>query len=199
MASSFIPALRLKALTPLYDRLVSHTPFDIRTKGDMLDHVRVDDARDFLDFGCGTGTLAMLLKQGEPSVRVTGIDVNPAVLSLARRKAASAGLDVRFDRYDGARLPYGDHTFDRVLSSYVFHHLDDTTKMAALQEFVRILRPGGELYLMDFDRAESPVLRAVFNAIRLLDGNGATRANARGILRSMVARAGFAAVNEVAR
>lgn len=199
MIPSFVPALRLKLLTPLFDPFMSVAMSDIGIKKDLLGRARLGGARDVLDFGCGTGTLALLVKQSCPRAQVKGLDVDEIVIGAARRKAAAGGLRVDLDRYEGGRFPYADASFDRVLSSFVFHHLDDMRKKTALREIRRVLRPAGELYLVDFDRSKNLFLRLIFSAVRLLDGRRQTRANASGLLRVMVAAAGFAPVEEMAR
>ena len=199
MRPSFVPALRLKLLTPLFDPFMSFAMSDINIKKDLMGRARLDGARDVLDFGCGTGTLALLVKQGYPPAHVRGLDVDEIMIGAARRKAVAHGLPVHLDQYEGGRFPYPDASFDRVLSSFVFHHLDDLSKKTALREIRRVLRPAGELYLVDFDRSKNLLLRVIFSAVRLLDGRRQTRANALGLLRVMVATAGFESVEEVAR
>jgi ubiquinone/menaquinone biosynthesis C-methylase UbiE len=78
------------------------------------------------------------------------MDPDPRALARAARKARRAGVAVRFDRGFAGALPYPDASFDRVLSSFMFHHLDLAEKQRALREVVRVLRPGGSLHLLDF-------------------------------------------------
>jgi ubiquinone/menaquinone biosynthesis C-methylase UbiE len=172
---------------------------DTGIKKDLVRRARLGGAKEVLDFGCGTGTLAILVKQSHPHAMVFGLDVDKAVLAAARRKAAAGGFRVHLDSYDGDGFPYADGSFDRVLSSFVFHHLENGRKKAALREIRRVLRPEGEFYLVDFDRSKNPLLRLVFSAVRLLDGRRQTRANASGLLRPMVVAAGFARVEELVR
>lgn len=77
-----------------------------------------------LDLGCGSGTMAALIKQQHPQVSVIGLDGDPAILALARTKARGAGLDIRFDEGLSYALPYAQAEFDVVFSSLCFHHLD---------------------------------------------------------------------------
>jgi ubiquinone/menaquinone biosynthesis C-methylase UbiE len=64
---------------------------------------------------------------------------------------ARAGLEVRLDRGFADRLPYADGSVDRVLSSFMLHHLPGEQKLDALREVHRVLAPGGSLHLLDFD------------------------------------------------
>jgi ubiquinone/menaquinone biosynthesis C-methylase UbiE len=199
MSRSFVPALRFSFLTPIFDPFISVFMSETRIKQDLVKQARLNDAKDILDFGCGTATLTILIKRRSPDARVRGLDVDEAILAKAGRKAAAAGADVRFDCYDGGRFPYGNGSFDRVVTCLVLHHLDDTGKKSALREIARILRPAGELFIVDFDRSRSMVLRIMFRAIRLIDGRRNTRANASGAIRRMMSAAGFERVEELAR
>jgi ubiquinone/menaquinone biosynthesis C-methylase UbiE len=102
-------------------------------------------ARDALDIGCGTGFLSLeLAGRGH---RVTGIDFAPAMLTLAKQKAAQAGADIRFDEGDAEQLPYPPGRFDLVISRHVLWTLPHPE--AAIDEWKRVLRPGGRIAVID--------------------------------------------------
>jgi len=97
--------------------------------------------RRILDAGCGSGPLAeALLAKG---ASVTGIDVSPAMVDLARRRL---GPDADLHIADlGEALPFPDDTFDDVVCSLALHYLEDWS--APLAELRRVLVPGGRLLL----------------------------------------------------
>lgn len=100
---------------------------------------------DALDVGCGTGFLTLeLASRGH---RASGIDFAPAMIARARGKAAAQGLGARFDEGDAERLPYPDGSFDLVISRHVLWTLPHPE--AALDEWLRVLRPGGRLAIID--------------------------------------------------
>jgi ubiquinone/menaquinone biosynthesis C-methylase UbiE len=103
-----------------------------------------------LDLGCGTGTVAVRIATEHPDVRITALDPDPLALVRASRKAARARVSIAFDQGFGEQLPYADRSFDRVLSSMMFHHLRREVRAAVLSEIHRVLRPGGRLELLDF-------------------------------------------------
>ena len=145
-----------------------------------------------LDFGCGTGELSLMAKARHPLATVVAVDVDDEALASARYKAARWGLDVQWDLYDGARLPYPDGGFDRVLTSLVVHHI--ANKAPVLRELLRVLRPGGELHLLDIGLPRSAYARA-FAAVHVM--LEPVSENVRGRLGAMLAEAGFADVLEL--
>jgi ubiquinone/menaquinone biosynthesis C-methylase UbiE len=103
------------------------------------------NAVDALDAGCGTGFLSLeLAVRGH---RVTGVDFAPAMLAEARRKATERGASIRFEEADAERLPFGDRSFDIVVSRHVLWTLPHPE--AAIDEWKRVLRPGGRLAVID--------------------------------------------------
>ena len=153
---TFIPAAGRDWALPLYDPLVKWIGGD-RARAALLDLAPPHPGQVVLDVGCGTGSLAMLVKHRHPSVEVVGIDPDPKALARASRKASGAALEMRLDRGFADALPYGAASFDRVYSSFVYHHLGGGEKAAMLREARRVLRPGGVLCLLDFDgRNPSP-------------------------------------------
>lgn len=197
--ASFIPALRFRALTPLFDPFMAIILPDGEIKRRLLARVHLSDTARILDFGCGTATLTLLVKRRFPGARVRGLDVDEEILAKARRKAEADEADVGLDHFDGGRFPYPDCSFDGVVTCFVLHHLNDREKGAALREIHRVLAPGGHLYVADFDRARTATRQAAFAVARLLDGFPNTRANAHGRLQAMIKEAGFSEVREAAR
>lgn len=110
-----------------------------------------DTPLDVLDVGCGTGFLALLL--AELSHRVTGVDAAEEMLNLARQKAERAGLTVDWRPADADSLPFADNTFDLVVERHVLWTLPDP--VGTLREWSRVLRPGGQLVLVEGDWRQS--------------------------------------------
>ncbi len=105
-----------------------------------------------LDIGCGTGFLSLeLAARGH---RVTGIDFAPAMLALAKEKAAHAGAAIRFEEADAENLPFAAASFDLVITRHVLWTLPHPE--AAIGEWVRVLRPGGRLAVIDGQSLVAP-------------------------------------------
>jgi len=148
--SKYIPALSFKILTPLYDTFFKLTRREEFFKSRLIKEANIRPGQRVLDLGCGTGTLTIMTKKAHPDSEVIGIDGDPQVLEIARRKAKEAGASIKFDEGMAYTLPYPDNSFDRVLSSLVFHHLATQDKERTLAEIFRVLKPNGQLHLVDF-------------------------------------------------
>ena len=189
--TKYIPALRFKWLTPLYDFLVGITMPEQKIKQALVETADVLPTAKLLDFGCGTATLTILAKQVQPEAEVTGIDIDTEILNKAIQKIKDKNLDITLLNYDGKQLPFERNSFDRIISCLVFHHLDTDTKQKVLAETFRVLKTGGQLHIADFGRSKSWMQRLLFNIIRGLDGFKSTDANAKGLLPRLISDAGF--------
>src|SRR5881409_689955 len=100
---------------------------------------------DALDAGCGTGFLTFeLAARGH---HVTGVDFAPAMIAEARRKAAERGVSVRLEEADAEQLPFAPGSFDLVISRHLLWTLPHPE--AAIDEWIRVLRVGGRLVVVD--------------------------------------------------
>jgi SAM-dependent methyltransferase len=110
-----------------------------------------------LDVGAGSGRAAVGVLLARPATRVTGIDLYRGYMGIEdntperfMRNARIAGAAERAEavRGDARALPFGDATFDAVVSSYVIDHLRGEGKAEALAEAARVLKPRGEFLLL---------------------------------------------------
>jgi ubiquinone/menaquinone biosynthesis C-methylase UbiE len=193
---AYLPALRWRALTPLFDTAVRVTARERTMKHRLLDQAGVTGPESVLDLGSGTGTLAMLLKQRSPEARVTGLDADSEILAIARRKAGEAGHDIDFVEGFSTALPFPPGSFDVVLSTLFFHHLTGEAKRTTLTEVHRVLRPGGRLHVGDWGRPGDPLMAGLFLFVRVFDGFEVTAANARGALPVLFHDAGLEQAEE---
>lgn len=190
-SGGYLPALRFRALTRFFDPLVGLAMPEKRFKGALVAQAEPRPGQRVLDIGCGTGTLALMVKQAEPKAEVFGLDADPEILERARSKAAQAGLDVQLDQGFSTELPYQDDFFDVVLSTLFFHHLTGADKRRTAAEIARVLRRGGELHVVDYGRPTDPLMRAAITTVRLFDGLEQTRDNVTGALPAIFEQAGL--------
>jgi ubiquinone/menaquinone biosynthesis C-methylase UbiE len=192
-------ALRYAWLTSVYDPVVRWACRESRFKSDLIRQARLSAGDRVLDLACGTGTLTIMLKQASPGAVVTGLDGSEAILDIAREKVAQAGVDVSFTHALSYDMPYEDSTFDLVLSSFFFHHLETLDKIRTLEEVLRVLAPGGELHIADWGKPLNPLFRVAFGVVQLLDGFKTTRDSVAGLLPEYMGEAGFEQVLETGR
>jgi ubiquinone/menaquinone biosynthesis C-methylase UbiE len=151
---TFLPAAGHDLFLPIYDPFTRLFGFD-RARRMLLDQAVLQSHQRVLDVGCGTGTLAVLIKRLYPTVDVAALDPDPKALARAQRKAERAAVSIRFDRGFSDALGYPDAAFDRVFSSMMFHHLEKADKDNTLLEIRRVLEPGGRLEFLDFAGPQS--------------------------------------------
>lgn len=108
---------------------------------ELVRHARVLPQQSVLDVACGTGVVA--LTAARLGARVRGVDLAPALIEHAKRNAALAGVEIDFLEGDAEALPYGDASFDVVLSQ--FGHMFAPRPEVAIAEMLRVLRPGGTI------------------------------------------------------
>ena len=195
----YIPALRFQVLTRFYDRLVAATLKEDKLRRTLIEQADVRPGHRVLDLGCGTGTFAVMLKRAVPLAEVVGLDLDPEVLAIAERKARDAGVEVAFLEGPATEPPFQDGTFDRVTSTFVFHHLSRADKLRALGRARALLRSGGELHVADWGAPQNLAMRVAFLGVQLLDGFETTADSVEGVLPLLMEQAGFSRVRETRR
>jgi 2-polyprenyl-3-methyl-5-hydroxy-6-metoxy-1,4-benzoquinol methylase len=98
-----------------------------------------------LDIGCGTGSLSVILARLGHTV--TGIDLSPSMISLARTKAAAYGLEIEFHIMDASHAQLAEHQFDVILCRHLLWALPEPEQV--LQRWIKLLKPGGRLILIE--------------------------------------------------
>ena len=121
------------------------------------------DRARLLDVGCGTGRTLHQLARTHRHVRLTGIDLSPAYIRLARKRLADVD-EVTLAVENAEALPWADATFDLATSVYLFHELPRNARRNAMRELYRVVRPGGLVVIEDSAQlAESPELAPVLH------------------------------------
>jgi ubiquinone/menaquinone biosynthesis C-methylase UbiE len=191
---TYVPAASYDWLLPLYDPLQKLFLGGFAYRA-LVDQANLQPQHRVLEIGCGTGNVTIFIKQLHPQVDVVGLDPDPKGLARAQRKTVREGLSIRFDRGFADALPYAGASFDRVVSSFMFHHLTLEVKSNTLREALRVLKPGGSLHLLDFGGAG---VRADGLLARLLHRSELLQDNAGDRIPTLMREAGFAAATEIA-
>jgi ubiquinone/menaquinone biosynthesis C-methylase UbiE len=100
-----------------------------------------------------------------PEVRLTGIDLSPAMLDIARRRAAELGVEVQLREGDAEHLPFDDGSFDTVVCALALCSIPDHGR--AIAEMARVLKPGGKLLLLDHIGSRWWPVQAVLKLVEL--------------------------------
>ena len=112
-------------------------------------------AERILDVAAGTADFSLVLARANPSARVEGVDLTPAMTELGREKVRRAGLSgrVTLQTGDAAALPFPDSSFDAATCAFGFRNFPD--RPAVLAEIARILSDGGRLAVLEFFRDDA--------------------------------------------
>jgi demethylmenaquinone methyltransferase/2-methoxy-6-polyprenyl-1,4-benzoquinol methylase len=119
-----------------------------------------NNPKDILDVATGTGDFAIAIKRLSPQSKVTGSDFAAKMLEIAREKAKKLNLEMPFEQGDALRLPYADASFDSLSCAFGFRNFADFKK--GLQEFHRVLRPGGRAVILEFPPPPENLLGKVY-------------------------------------
>ena len=153
----FGPAAARYATSPVH---VSGPDLDV-----MLAAVTLSGEECVLDLGCGPGHTALAFAPHVASV--TGLDLTPAMLDVARHQAAERGLaNTTFEEGDAASLPFPDASFDIVTSRHSAHHVAKPAAM--MREIARVLVPGGVFLLSDALAPDDPAADTFMNGFEVL-------------------------------
>ena len=144
-----------------------------------------------LDIGCGTGNLTLVVQAhvGE-SGETHGIDPAPEMIRVAQNKALRSGARVNFQIGVIEDIPFPNDYFDVILSSLTVHHLPDALKREGFVNIRRVLKPGGHLFIVDFEPPNNPAIRFLFTHLL---GHDMMRVNSREYV-PLLQEAGFANV-----
>ena len=135
---------------------------DIYWRKKLVEFVKKQKPKLILDVASGTGDLAIALLKAKPK-KVTGIDISSGMLDVGKRKIRKRGYDhlIHLEEADSENLPFKDHSFDAVCVSFGvrnFEHLE-----IGLTEMNRVLKPGGQLYILEFSSPSTFPFKQLYN------------------------------------
>ncbi|WAR45058.1 class I SAM-dependent methyltransferase [Methylomonas rapida] len=116
-----------------------------------------------LEVGVGTGKNFAFYPD---RARMTAIDFSPKMLEQAKRKRERKQLDVHLDLMDVQSLAYADNSFDTVIASFVFCSVPQPRK--GLKEIYRVLKPGGQLLLLEHVLSSNKMMAKLMNLLNPL-------------------------------
>jgi ubiquinone/menaquinone biosynthesis C-methylase UbiE len=159
-----------------YDRLSRLPQFAMFRRAFVSELKRHDPRGTIADIGCGPGYLLEAIGKEFPGNRLMGIDISQEMVEKARANLALKGMGsrVEFRQGEAEALPFEGSSQDFLVSTLSLHHWSDLVK--ALEEFHRVLKPSGEVLIMDLRRDP----RRLFYWLLLFGQNVALRAMGMG-------------------
>lgn len=199
----FVPAAGVHWLTRFYDPALTLLMRERAWRPRLLEQVAPRPGDRILDLGCGTGTLTVMLQHVCPEAAIIGLDVDRDVLGIARAKADAAGIPISFWQGradDSSNVPmFRFASFDKIVSSLLFHHLTSEQKRRALAHARSLLRSSGEMHIADWGKPTNALMRLLFYSVQALDSYANTSDNIMGRLPEFMHDAGFSDVTETHR
>jgi demethylmenaquinone methyltransferase/2-methoxy-6-polyprenyl-1,4-benzoquinol methylase len=118
-----------------------------------------DSKAQILDVACGTGDLALTLKESG-SARIIGIDFCRPMLEIAATKANKNNVSLPFVEGDALSLPFSDRSFEAATIAFGLRNFANVE--AGIKELMRILKPGGQVVVLEFSKPVVPVVSSLF-------------------------------------
>ncbi len=142
-----------RKIAPSYDLWAWLTESKARDR--CLELAAIRNGEEVLEVAVGTGLAFERILKANPSGRNEGIDLTEAMLIRADRKAAKSGSNnYRLRVGDAYDLDFPDNSFDVLINNYMFDLLPQQDFLTVLEEFNRVLRPGGRLAMVNMTKGE---------------------------------------------
>ena len=142
----------LNPIAPItYDTVtaIATPPNEIWIRQAMISGIQ-GKPEQILDLGCGTGTGTLMLQQELPKANITGLDLSPYMLFMAQHKAHHAGIHrIQWQQGLAEATGFTPESFDLITLSMIFHEVPPTIEEKILLECDRILKPSGQLVILD--------------------------------------------------
>lgn len=112
-----------------------------------------------LDVAIGTGDLSLEIMKQKKAEAIQGIDLSQEMMNVGKAKVKKAGLEgkIAFELGSALDMPYADGEYDALTCAYGVRNFSDLDK--GLQEFHRVLKPGGQLAILEFSYPTNPIIR----------------------------------------
>ena len=152
-------------IAPTYDTLNHRLSWNIDRywRRKAIKRLAAYAPKKLLDIATGTGDFAIQACQQLPEVHITAVDISEGMMTVGRQKVLTKGLQqhIQFEREDCTALSYPDNTFDAVTAAFGIRNFANLDK--GLEEMCRVLRPGGQLCILELTQPMSFPMRQLFH------------------------------------
>lgn len=136
---------------------------DIQWRKNLISMLAEKNPGTILDMATGTADLAIMTAGYINTVKITGLDLSAGMLDIGRQKVAAKRLEDRIHLVhgDSEEMPFGSNTFDAVTVAFGVRNYENLLK--GLTEAKRVLKNGGNIYILEFSKPTNIFFRFVFN------------------------------------
>lgn len=136
---------------------------DIGWRKKAIRRFKKDQPKHLLDVATGTADMAIMACKLLNPDRVTGIDISAGMLELGRKKVEKEGLvnKIHLQTGDSETINFADHTFDGVMVAFGVRNFENLEK--GLSEMLRVLKPGGQLVVLEFSKPRRSLVKGFYN------------------------------------
>lgn len=160
--STYVFMKILESAPNRYDKGINLLSFGKLAKAYDRLLIPIKNGQNVLDIGCGTG--ALTLKAAQQGAKVTGMDINPQMLDIARKHAAALQLTNRIQFVEAGVAEMESlesESYDAVMSGLCFSELSQDEQIYTLKQTNRVLKEGGKLLIADEATTSNPFLRMI--------------------------------------
>jgi len=178
-------------LSKYYDLFVNATFVGKQLQKRTLGRIDLKAGDNYLDVGCGTGTLANLVKAKYINSTIGAVDPDDTVIEIAKKKAVKNNLNIEFIQSGAESLPFNDSSQDVVTSSLAFHHMPTNIKKASLTEIKRVLKKDGVFILVDIGKPRNRLWEMLCGLEAIVEPKEYIKDNLEGRIPSILTSCGF--------
>ena len=128
-------------------------------KKNLIEIMNIQNSDKIIDVGSGTGDLVKIIQRKNPNVSITSIDLNFEMLKYGKNNFAN-NKNINWINCNAEELPFKDDLFDKYIISFCLRNITYIDK--ALSEAMRILKPGGTFFCLEFSTPQSPLVNKIY-------------------------------------